>query len=253
MLASERYRLIVDGVNKNGAVTTAELIKKFNISAETVRRDLLKLEKENMIQRVHGGAVASGAMKAHENLEERIKSNVTEKSELSVTAAGFIEEGDFIFIDSGSTAVCLSEAIADKFDSLTVVTHCLDVFKRLNGVKNIKVILCGGYFSCEDNAFYGEMTKEMLGKTHLKKAFVFPSAVSLKYGIFDYEPELMAIEKKAIEVSNEVFVLADSTKFEKTALFKLDDMKSDYTYITDSSLAQNLKAIYEQNGIKIYY
>lgn len=85
----------------------------------------------------------------------------------------------------------------------------------------------------------------------MKKAFLFVSAVSFKFGICDYHYELYQIQKQILEIADEVFVLADSTKLEKNALLKLDDMLARYTYITDSSIGENLKELYRENNLNI--
>ena len=104
----------------------------------------------------------------------------------------------------------------------------------------------------EENSFYGSLVISTIKKLHLKKSFVFPSAVSLKFGVCDYNQELVQIQQKFLECSDEIFFLADSGKFEKNALLKLCDMKQEYTYITDGGLSEELKSIYSENGLKVF-
>lgn len=251
MLAQERHRRILEILEENGAVSTAYLIEHMGISSETVRRDLLFMEKAKLLQRVHGGAVALNKMKEQTKLRERLSESRKEKTELSLNAASFINDGDTLFIDCGSTCAALAEVLADKKAHVNIVTNSIDVFEILKKSKAAELILCGGLFGESENAFYGDLTVEMISGMHFGKAFISPSAISLKHGIFDYENDFISIQKKVIEVSNEVFVLADSGKFEKTALLKLDDVKPEYTYITDSSLPPGILAIYKENGMKI--
>lgn len=252
MLADERQNMISEFLRKNGAVTVSALVKKFNVSAETVRRDLLAMENRGQLVRVHGGAVTRNGMKPYSNLESRNKQYFDLKTELSLKAAEFINEDDVIAVDTGSTAISLAEAIKEKFTKLTVVTHSEDVFEILRGVGDISVILCGGHYMRGENSFYGDLTLGMLGSIHVAKSFVFPSAVSLKYGIFVHQKELYQIQKKLINIANEVYILADSSKYEKTALLKIDNMRTEYTYITDSKLKDELVKLYQENEINIY-
>lgn len=251
MFAEERQRTILKMLKENGAVRTSELLTKFSTSSETVRRDLLEMEKKRLLQRVHGGALALPEMMKQTNLDFRTHSNYNEKAELSKTALSVINNGDAVFIDCGSTVICLAEAIAEKLERLTVVTNSMDVFNILNAAGKFDLIVTGGLFSPEENAFTGALALGALSGIHIQKAFIAPAAVSLGSGIFDYGHEFMLIQKKVLEVSNEIFVLADSEKFEKTALYKLSDTRPEYTYITDSSLSDNVKAIYRENGITI--
>ncbi len=252
MFAKERQDKIYELLQKNNAVTTANLVKIFNVSVETIRRDLLDMEKQGVLSRVHGGAVAKREMKHFPKLPERNLEYGEQKQKLSKRACEFVSEGDIIGIDAGSTAISFAGALKEKFRSLTIVTHSLDIFNILNGHNDFELILCGGNYLQNENAFYGPLTLNTLATLHLGKVFVFPSAVSLKYGICDYQSELYQIQKQLMQSADDVFILADSSKFEKNALLKLDDMKNDYIYITDSDLPQELNRLYKKNNINIY-
>ncbi len=252
MFAKERQDLIYEMILTNNAVTVSNLIEKFHVSVETVRRDLLEMEKNGLLTRVHGGAVAKNEMKHFSKLTERNLEHNSQKRELSLKACEFISEGDIIAVDAGSTAIFFAQALKEKFAKLTVITHSLDVFNILNSHKDFSVILCGGRFMREENTFYGPLVLNTLATVHAEKAFVFTSAVSLEHGICDYRQEFYEVQKALLNASDEIFILADSSKFEKTALLKLTEMKSDYIYITDSALPKELKELYKENGIKIY-
>lgn len=250
MFAKERQNKIYDMIKSNGSVTTSELVKIFNVSIETIRRDLLYMEKTEQLLRVHGGAVARGEMKPYLNLDQRNKEFGKQKRNLAIKAMEFISEGDIIGIDSGSTAIVFAEVLKDRFSNLTAVTHSLDVFNILSG--HFPVILCGGHYLQEENAFYGPLTLQMLKSICMQKVFIFPSAVSFEHGICDYQKELFQIQKQLINSSENVFCLADSSKFEKRAFLKVGDMKTDYSYISDSGLPEKLIKLYRKNNIKIY-
>lgn len=240
-------------INANGAVTTSRLVETFKVSAETIRRDLLTLEGEGALTRAHGGAIAKNEMSSFRALKERNLDNFDQKRELATYAAEFISEGDIIAVDSGSTATAFAEIIKEKFSKLTVVTHSIDVFDILRSHGGFSLILCGGNYMPSENAFFGELTLGALDGLHIQKAFLFPSAISLKYGVFDYQKELYQAQRKISEISNEVFLLADSSKFEKTALYKLADVNAEHTFVTDSNLSAELIELYERNGVKLYY
>ncbi|MBO5453279.1 MAG: DeoR/GlpR transcriptional regulator [Clostridia bacterium] len=251
MFANERQNKICEILDKKGAVTTSALMERFNVSIETVRRDLLQLEQQKLLKRVHGGAVANTRMKPFFTLEERNSELNDEKKELSLAAINFIEENDCIFVDTGSTAIYFSEALKEMFSSLTVVTHSADVFDILKNHKNFSVILTGGHYNKEEKSFYGTLALDMLSNICVNKAFICPSAVSLSYGICDYEHELCTIQKFVIQNTDLVYILADSSKFEKKALIKTSDMKKEYIYITDSNLSEEIKRLYKENDINV--
>lgn len=252
MLANERQTMICNLIKQNGAVTTAHLTEHLSVSLETVRRDLLVLEKNGLLTRVHGGAVAKNDMKPFLKLNERNNENSSEKDELSQKAMEFINENDIIAVDSGSTAIAFAEALKNNFSKLTIVTHSYDVFELLHNCNDFSVILCGGNFMREENSFYGELTLNMLDSLHVCKSFIFISAISIKYGIFDYQNELYQIQKKLIDIADDVFILPDSSKFEKTGLLKISDIEKEYTYITDSKLKDDVLNLYRENDINIH-
>lgn len=103
-----------------------------------------------------------------------------------------------------------------------------------------------------ENTFVGELTLDMLKKLHVQKGFVFPSAISLQNGIYDYQTELYQLQKQIMACSDEVYILADSSKFETNALLKLADIDCGATYITDSLLSEELKKLYKENNINVY-
>lgn len=250
MFAKERQDKIYERIKNNGAVTTSELVSLFDVSIETVRRDLLEMERRGFLLRVHGGAVAVGNMKPYLNLNQRNKEFTQEKRLLALKAAEFISEGDIIGIDSGSTALSLSQVLKEKFSRLTVITHSLDVFNLLSS--SFTVLLCGGYYLPNEKSFYGSPALDMLSRLHMQKAFIFPTAVSLEFGICDYQKDLYQIQQKLIESSDEIFILADSSKFEKKALLKLDRMKTEYRYITDCNINSELEKLYKEHNINLY-
>ncbi len=252
MLAENRQKWIADRLSAHDSVTTAELVRELSVSAETIRRDLLEMEELNLLRRVHGGAVRASAMKPFDHLEHRSHQNVDKKQALSRAAAALVRDDDFIGIDMGSTAIYFARALKETCSRLTVITHALDVFDILRGYKNFNVILCGGHYMPRENSFYGPLTLDMLDRMHLGKAFIFPSAVSMEAGITDHQQDFYLIQKKMTEISDSIYILADSSKFGKKALLKLCDMRQDYTYVTDSAIDDTEFRLLSENNFVVH-
>ena len=142
MLAIERQEQIVSQIRRNGAVRIHELTKQFGVSVETIRRDLLELERQDCLHRVHGGAVGIAVAKQYHRLEERTEENPQKKEELSGYAAGLIREGDVLMVDSGSTAIAFAKMLAEEFERLTVITYSLHVFEILKKKKKDLPFIC---------------------------------------------------------------------------------------------------------------
>jgi len=131
LIAKERQNMILSRLQVNGTVSVTELAELQQVSIETVRRDLLLLEQQGLLQRVYGGAVKSVEMKAYPDLPHRKEDNREAKLELAETAASLVQEHDVLYIDAGSTAVFFAQALQRRFSQLTVITYSMDVFEIL--------------------------------------------------------------------------------------------------------------------------
>ena len=254
MLANERQNRIYKMIQKDGAVTTSKLMELFDISIETVRRDLLAMEKANLLKRVHGGAVAVSEIKKLPPLDVRKTENVKLKQEVVKNALQFIEEGDVIGLTGGSTAIMLVEELKRHFSKLTVVVFSVELFDALRDGNDFEIILCGGHYNRSQTPyFHGIFVHDILEKISIDKAFVFFASISLASGFCGPSSDYYLYTKKMIESSAETFVLADSAKFEKKIGIRYCDMSKDFTYITDSSLPEELQKLYKENGFKFIW
>lgn len=251
MFANERRVKIAELVASQQSVTVSELMKRFDVSIETIRRDLECLEKQRVLSRVHGGAITVKKMQRFTQLSQRVSENRELKRQLSQTAAGLIAEGDRIALDSGSTAIELAQVLRERFHELTVVTNSPEVLELLYPAESFHLIQAGGFFLKSENAFYGHLTTDTLRGLHVAKSLIFPSAVSLQYGIGCYVPELLEVQRAFMDISDEVIVLADSSKFETTAALKLCGLSSVHRLVTDSRLPDAIHRRYLEKGIQI--
>ena len=248
MLAIERQQHITNRIRQNGKVTISELVALFGVSAETVRKDLLFLEQEGILKRTHGGAVAG----LTHPLSVRKQERVGQKAELCRKAISFIQEGDVIALDSGSTALELAKLLVCSFHSLTVVTHSLELFHFLSSNSLFRLILCGGTYVREEAAFAGHLTVEAVERVHTGKAFLFPTGISLSEGVTDFLEYFIPIQQAYLRGTDQVFLLADSEKYESASLLKLCPAHRDYIYITDSGLPKAVCDRYREEGLRIY-
>ena len=250
MLAKERQYNILSLLRANGAVTVTELIDRFHVSIETIRRDLLQLEKQGSLQRVHGGAILFGDMMPVSELPQRLEENKDGKIELCEEAVKLVRNGDILYVDTGATALYFAKSLCARFSSLTVVTNSEDVFQILTGKEGFSVILCGGHYMREERAFYGILAQETLKQIYVDKAFVFPSAVSLQCGVCDYNHELMLIQRQIIGRCHKLYFLADSQKFERHGLLKLCETAG-CTFVTDAGINENFLQLYAEKDVHI--
>lgn len=251
MLANRRHEIICNLLRAEGAVTVSHLVEEFGVSLETVRRDLLLLEKAGLLRRVHGGAVSLGEMKPYKSFQSRHQEFSQEKEQLCQRAADLVCEGDYIAIGTGSTPVYFAQILKKRFKKLTVVTYSYGVFEVLSDMPEYEIILLGGQYMPQEQCFFGQLTLEGLKALRVMKSFVFPFAVSLEYGICSYQQTLYPLQQQLLACCDQAYILADSSKFERKALFKVADMRPEYIYVTDDGLPEDLARIYRDNGLQV--
>lgn len=251
MFAVERQEIICRMLMQKGSVSLSELTGKFAVSVETVRRDLLALEKRGKLHRIHGGAVACTGVKEHKTLSVRMDEYEKEKKELAAYACSLVTEGDFIAVDGGSTAIQFCCALAESFRSLTVIVHSADALAALSRNSGFCLILAGGSYNREERSFVGSSTVEMIQKYHVSKCFLAPDAVSLAGGLTVYQDALAEVERAYIGIADQVVVLANSQKFEQHAFLRVAETKESFLYMSDSSLPEVIRRAYREKGIEI--
>ena len=141
--------------------------------------------------------------------------------------------------------------LAEEFERLTVITYSLHVFEILKKKEGFTLYLCAGAYLRDENAFCGQWALQMLEQFHAKTAFLFPSAISLQNGIMDYDQELYHLQRAMMKHADRSVFLADSDKFEKSALLKLADVNEAVTFVTDSGLRKEILELYQENGIEM--
>lgn len=251
MLAEERYRQILDILEKEKTVKVSMLIKLFNVSIETVRRDLEYLEKEGHLRRVHGGAVLDRVITKNNDFQIRKTENLEEKSEIAKIAVSFISEGQSIAMNGGTTTLEVAKELKKHFKRLTILTDSLSIADELADMEKYTIIICGGVLKGDEYILSGEIAENNISRFNIDTALIGVSGVSLQEGITDYNVSELQIQKKMIEVSQQVIMLADSNKFDVITLLKICNLDKVNVIITDSKLNPKVLNKYRENGVEV--
>lgn len=238
MLAQTRYDHILKKLEESGSVTVNEISSALGVSPETVRRDLIMLETHGKLKRVFGGAVAS-SKHGFEKLSSRLDLNRDRKAELAEYAVSFIDDGDIIAVESGSTAVEFAKALSETDLNIIIITNSNTVFNILKD--KFRTVLTGGEYLSDDDCFAGSLAEEFLRRFHVNKSFICPAALSLEHGIECFIPKLETMQLIMTEISDKTFVLADSDKFLTRGLIKTLDLDPEFIYITDKAVEPSVK------------
>ena len=251
MLAEERKEKIIQMLEKNGNVKVSDLTRLFNVSLQTIRRDLEVLESEGLIKKVYGGAILKRKRIQDFTHSVREKQSLAEKDEIAEIALKLIEEGDSIALNDSTTNLAIAKKIKKKFKNLTIISNSLLIVSELSNVEGFNIILAGGILNVKEQAFFGEITERILDEFIIDKAFIAVSGFSLQTGITDYPLEEVQLQKKLLEISQRAVIIADSSKLESTSLIKVRDAADVDLLVTDSNITPEIKKSYEEAGIHI--
>jgi DeoR/GlpR family transcriptional regulator of sugar metabolism len=215
LAGEERKNKILDLLSEKGKVKAGELSLRFDVTTETIRRDLDELEQENKLKKVYGGAIK---VKAEIELPyyERQFMHSEAKSQIGLLAAGLIEDQDVIAIDEGSTTLQILHHLANK-QNLTIMTCSISAMLLLveyqkKGTFHGKIILIGGEVNSQHLRITGPIAENMMDNYFVNKAFISVDGISPNYGITSYDTDRAMFSRKLIKCSQQAIVVADSAK-----------------------------------------
>lgn len=212
MLTEQRYEQILKLLEKEGSITVTEVKELLNISESTVRRDITALHNAGKLVKVFGGAVASDHVVTPQEptVAQKITVHVSEKQRIAEYAAGLIGQGEFIYLDAGTTTGYMMEFFCDK--DVTVVTNAVAHAQRL-AKAGVKVRLVGGELKSSTEAVVGSEAMQTLRKYHFTKGFFGTNGVTKKAGFTTPDANEAMVKKTAIEQCQKKYVLCDHSKF----------------------------------------
>ena len=214
MLTEERFKLILDILKEKKSITVSELVEELNISESTVRRDLTSLSKMGKLNKVHGGATFLEESYNNEELDVKIKHtlNVDEKKRIGKFAASLIEEGDFVYIDAGTSTEIMIDYINEK--KAIYVTNGIVHAKKLVQ-KGLEAFILGGQIKLSTEAIIGIEAVNNIRKYNFTKCFVGTNGIDLKAKFTTPDVNEALLKNEAMNRSKKVYVLSDVSKFNK--------------------------------------
>ena len=237
--ATARKQSILTLLRSEGFCSTLGLASKFNVSEMTIRRDILDLEQEGLVRRVHGGATAinNGSI-IPTDFRERTHLNFDRKSALAHEAIKHVARGDILALDAGSTVFEICRFL-DSNLNLTVITHSLPALNELAANGHIKVYAIGGELHNPTQSFSSLDSANILSEFRFTTFFL--SAGSIRDGsVYCATPYEAVMKKAMIESAEKVILVSDSTKFTSNAMVKVCDLSRIDTLITDNFISDSL-------------
>jgi DeoR/GlpR family transcriptional regulator of sugar metabolism len=249
MKAETRRQEIMDVLMEMGNASVDDLASRFAVSRMTVHRDLDELEQAGLLRKVRGGASIQSSSKFESDFRYRERLATEEKRRIAAAAAGYIEPGQTIIIDDGSTAGFIVEHLTER-RPLTVITNNLAVVTQLAGRQGIDLIALGGLYNKKFHGFFGLVAEEALRSLRADMAFLSTSAIH-GTAAFHQDQEVVHSKRLMIEASGRCLLLVDHAKFGRSALHFLADLSAFDTVLTGGGLAGEIAAPLRQASINL--
>lgn len=247
MLKTKRLDMIEDYILERGSVSLDELVEKFKVSKNTIRRDVNDLIELGEFKKVYGGVAVDKTTSTVPYVDRKVR-NQREKQEIAKTAAQFVQDGDIIFIDSGTTTIEMVDYIKDK--ELTVVTNNVDFIIKALPYENINIFSTGGMLERKTNSFTSAENDELITSYNITKAFLASTGVTIKNGVTNSLPLESGLKRAVVQESAESFLLVDSSKFGKVALTTYCQLE-EINYVVSDNVPDEYDQYAKEHGIKI--
>jgi DeoR family myo-inositol catabolism operon transcriptional repressor len=229
--------------------TIEELCSLFNVSVNTLRRDINALERNGTIKKVYGGIVLKDK-KTTEPFDSREEKNIQAKQIIARLARNFVKDGDIIFIDSGTTTMQMIPYLSD-LSSLTIITNNLNVIVSALPYPNLNILCTGGTLFRTANSFVDTDVVNYLKKYNISKAFMACTGVSIDKGITNSSSFEYDIKKYVVENCGKPILLADSTKFGRVSLVTYSELKDISVLITDKTPDNDFCQYFDVHSIRL--
>ncbi len=249
MLASQRRQRILDLIKEDGNAKVSDLSRIFRISEVTIRQDLARLEDDGLIMREHGGAFLKSLPSQVQSFSFQHNENMDKKARIGRKASEFIDDGDTIILDSGTTTTEVAKCLVDH-KNLTVVTNAVNIPLIIGGQPGITVLLTAGEFKAPTLSLTGQKAAEFFQNVHVDKLFLATAGITLRAGLTYPSLSDLPVKKAMIEAANTVYLVADSSKLGVQSLASLGALSLINYLITDDGITDQDRQEFARHGIE---
>jgi DeoR family transcriptional regulator, glycerol-3-phosphate regulon repressor len=249
MTIPQRQADILTIARTSGRVTVDDLAKRFEVSAQTIRKDLNELCERRSLTRVHGGAIIASGV---ENLSYEARRFVAaeEKRAIGAAAANLIPNSASLFMNIGTTTEEVAAAL-QHHEELLIITNNLNVAMLLYRNSRIEVVVAGGSVRRTDGAVIGSAANSMIQQFKVDYAIIGASAIDGEGALLDFDYREVQAAQAIIANARHVILVADSTKFRRNAPVRIGHISQVQTFVTDTGLPAGLRNICKARGITV--
>ncbi len=227
-----------------------ELAARFGVSRETVRRDLIILEGQGLVERVHGGGMRLEVQSREPTYDERVVLRSEQKEAMAVAACALIGQAESIFLGVGTSVAMIAKHLPHDFSG-QIITNSIVAAARLDGRSNIDVIVCGGHMRQGDLVLSGPQAAEFLQDVFVEVAFLGCGGVHATHGITDFYLDEIALKRIVIGNSGSTYVLADSSKIGRVATKRVCALEQITGIVTGGDADSELMTELQSLGVEI--
>ena len=250
MFASERQQAIVDRARAEGRVDVITLAGEFDVTPETIRRDLTALERRRLLRRTHGGAVPVERLDVEPRVAEREVLRVAEKERIARAAVAELPDEGAVLLDAGTTTGALARILPEGRE-LTVVTNGLSIAVLLADRPELTVHVLSGRLRGRTLATVDQWAERALGEIFVDVAFLGVNGLSVQRGLTTPDRSEAAVKRSMIASARRAVVLADHTKFQADTFARFGDLADVDVVISDSALDPGIAAAVEGAGPRV--
>ena len=233
----ERQEQLLRFVEKAQRVSIAQICEKFSVSQATARRDLVTLAEDGKVRRIHGGALAIESAPPEPPVALRSTKQIEEKRRIGKATAELIEDGNTIFMSSGTTVLEVANNLRSH-QGLTVITNSLLIMNALADISEIMLVSIGGILRSSELSFIGHITEQALAEIRVDKVILGIRAIDIETGLTnDYLPETQT-DRAILGIGEQVICVADHTKCERVSTTFLAAISAINTFVTDNKTPQ---------------
>lgn len=251
MYPEERQQAIAAQVLARGRASVTELAQTYEVTTETVRRDLAVLDRAGVVRRVHGGAVPIRALHLVEpSVDQREATRAEHKQAIAAAAAEFLPQSGSVLFDAGTTTARLARMLPPDRE-LLVVTNSVPIAARLAGLGAVSLQVLGGRVRGLTQACVGEQAVSTLESLRVDVAFVGTNGISLRHGLSTPDPNEAAVKRAMVGCANFVVVVADSSKIGREEFVSFAPIDSVDVLVTDSEISSEDRAGLSGAGVEV--
>lgn len=252
MYAAERQQLLAERLQLDGRLVVVDIAEELAVSSETVRRDLAALERDGLAQRVHGGAVATRALRILEpGLAQRTTTHVEQKTRIARAAVDLLPaEGGSIVLDAGTTISQLVDEIPLDHP-LTAITHAIPVAAQLTAIPSVTLHVLGGRVRGVTAAAVGQSMIDSLAGLHVDVCFLATNGADPELGLSTPDAEEAAAKRALVRSARTVVAVFDSSKFSERHVFSFASYDDLDVVVTDDGISADDRAALEAHHVKV--